>query len=45
MESKEKPQPQKYEEIMSECNKDGTHVLTPFPNRFFIFDAVHLELI
>jgi len=32
MKNKEKPQPQKYREIMSECNKDGTHVLPPFPN-------------
>jgi hypothetical protein len=34
---KAKPQPLKYGEIMSECNKDGTHVLTPFPNRDFHF--------
>jgi hypothetical protein len=47
MESKEKPHPQKYGEIMSECNKDGTHVLAPFPNRDFHFlcsaSGVHTE--
>jgi hypothetical protein len=47
VESREKPQPQKYAEIMSKRNKDGTHVLTPFPNRDLHFwcsaSGAHIE--